>query len=60
MKNFVVEESERIEILKRHKLLNEQTTNNSKEIIMAGFSAGCFGQKGNDQYGGSFDGRPVR
>lgn len=53
MKQFLVEESERIEILKRHRLLAEQTTNNSKEIIMAGFSAGCFGQKGSqDPYFG--------
>ena len=52
MKNFLVEEKERIEILKRHKLLVEQTKNNSQEIIMAGFKAGCFGQKGNDRYFG--------
>jgi hypothetical protein len=52
MKNFLVEEKERIEILKRHKLLVEQTKNNSQEIIRAGFTAGCFGQKGNDRYWG--------
>jgi len=40
MKNFLVEEKERIEILKRHKLLVEQTKNNSQEIIRAGFTAG--------------------
>jgi len=51
MKNFLVEESERIEILKRHRLLSEQT-NNSRDIIQAGISAGCFGQKGSDVYFG--------
>lgn len=55
MKNFLVEESERIEILKRHKLVVEQKTNNSKAIIEAGESAGCFGQKGNDPYFGKIE-----
>ncbi len=50
MKNFLVEESERIEILKRHKLVVEQKTNQSYQIIKAGYDAGCFGQKGNQTY----------
>jgi len=55
MKNFLVEESERIEILKKHKLIVEQKTNNSKAIIEAGMSAGCFGQKGSDPYFGMIE-----
>jgi len=52
MKNFLVEESERIEILKRHKLVVEQQMPESYNKLMAGWKAGCFGQKGNDPYFG--------
>jgi hypothetical protein len=52
MKNFLVEESERIEILKRHKLVVEQQMPESYNKLMAGWQAGCFGQKGNDPYFG--------
>jgi hypothetical protein len=52
MKNFLVEESERIKILQRHKLIVEQQMPESYNKLMAGWKAGCFGQKGNDQYFG--------
>jgi hypothetical protein len=52
MKNFLVEESERIEILKRHKLVVEQQMPESYNKLMAGWKAGCFGQKGSDPYFG--------
>jgi hypothetical protein len=51
MKNFLVSESERIEILKRHRsLLNEQyQAPTEKQLIEAGLMAGCFGSIGQSK-----------
>jgi len=51
MKNFLVTETERIEILKRHRsLLKEQyQAPTEKELIEAGLMAGCFGSIGQSK-----------
>ena len=53
MKKFLVRESERLEILKRHKLLVEQGVKapTDLELLRAGRDAGCFGKR-DDQYWG--------
>lgn len=50
MKQFLVEESERIQILQNHKSLLKEQTVSDKQKLEAGYKAGCFGKFPIDGY----------